>query len=306
MKILITGVNGFIGRNLATSLITEDHDVIGLDCDKTCLHNSIKEYIVGSVLNKKLVFQIIQDVDVVVHLAAITEHTNIVNDKYKTFETNFNGTKNVLEAFQKYRQPSKFIYSSTGKVYGTIKENPITEESQKIPLNILGKSKLITEQLIDFYATENKEFIIFRMFQIYGLNQKKNFLIPTIISQLNNSKSKEKISIVLGDTKAKRDYIYIDDVINAFVKAMEIKLKNGFNTYNICSGIPVSAEDIVLIISKILDTSISIEVNKKLLRTDEMMIEYGSYNKAQKVLGWSPKITLEQGLKKIIEKTCNL
>lgn len=303
MKILITGVNGFIGRNLATHLITRGHEVIGLDLDQICMQNNILKYVSGSVLDKKLIFSVTKNVDIVIHLAALTGHLDIVNNKFETLEINLGGTQNVLDAFYKCHQPHKFIYSSTGKVYGGIKETPITEESPTEPLNILGKSKLITERLIDFYADGKKEFIIFRIFQVYGPNQQKKFLIPTIISQLKKSNSRNEIKIMLGDIKSKRDYVYIDDLINAFVKAIDIKQKNGLYTFNICSGRPASAEDIVSIISEILNVSIDIKINEKLFRSDEMSVEYGSHNKARKILGWLPRVTLEQGLRKTIEKT---
>ena len=305
MNILLTGINGFLGSNLAVHLLKRGYGVIGFDLSQTCVVNDILAYYSGSVLDNELINKITSNVDVIIHFAALTAHSDIVNNKFRTLEINHKGTQNILDAFKNSERAHKFIYSSTGKVYGEVKQVPITEESSTKPLNILGKSKLITEQLIDFYSDEEKDFTIFRIFQIYGPNQQKNFLIPTILSQINSVSGKVK-KIILGDIKAKRDYVYVDDVSNAFVKAIEIKEKTKLNTFNICSGRPSSAEDIVSIISKIFNINIDIEVNEKLFRSDEMSVEYGSYNKAWKILGWSPRVTLEQGLRKTIEKTCKL
>jgi len=305
LNILLTGINGFLGRNLAVHLLKRDYGVIGLDLSQTCIVNDILAYYSGSILDNELIDKVASNVDVIIHFAALTAHTDIVNNKFRTLEINLKGTQNILDAFKNSERAHKFIYSSTGKVYGNPKQVPITEESFTKPLNILGKSKLITEQLIDFYSDEKKDFIIFRIFQIYGPNQQKNFLIPTILSQINSIGGKVK-NIILGDIRAKRDYVYIDDVCNAIVKAIEIKEKTKLNIFNICSGRPSSAEDIVSIISKILDINIDIEVNEKLFRSDEMSVEYGSNDKALRILGWSPRVTLEQGLIKTIEGTCKL
>lgn len=283
MKILITGVNGFIGKHLFKKLIEHGHKVSGLGRNNR------------GVLNKELVEKAVQGVDVAIHLAALTSHKDIVDNKFETLETNLEGTKNVLEAFTKSKKAKKFFYASTGKVYGKIVRLPISEEHPTNPLNILGKSKLITENLIDFYADNNKEFVIFRIFQIYGSGQSENFLVPTIFKQLNRSNK-----IVLGDIKAKRDYIYIDDVINAFILAIEGKNSKGLSIFNICCGESYSAIEIVKKIGKIRDIKINIKTDPARFRHDEMDDEYGSYAKAKKTFEWQPTINLEQGLRKMM------
>lgn len=287
MKILITGINGFIGQHLSQKLIKRGHKVSGLENEK------------GGVLNKKLVERAIHGSEMVVHLAALTSHKDIVENKFETLETNFLGTKNVLDAFSKSKKTRKFLFASTGKVYGKIVELPISENHPTNPLNILGKSKLITEKLIDFYASTSlsasrKEFVIFRIFNVYGPGQSDSFLIPTIISQL------QKKEITLGDINVKRDYVYIDDVVNAFELAIENKGRAGLSIYNICTGKRSSASKIVKMIRKIKKIKIKVKSDSKKLRHDEMDNEYGSFAKAKKTFGWTPKVTIEQGIKNMI------
>ena len=302
MNIFISGINGFIGRNLATYLMKVGHEVTGIDLSSNCLLNEVPEYHIGSVLDDKLLNKVTNNVDVVIHLAALTAHSDIVNDKFRALDINLRGTQNILKAFNNSERAHKFIYSSTGKVYGKVEQVPLSERSPTRPLNILGKSKFITEQLIDFYSNDEKDFKIFRMFQVYGPRQQDNFLIPTILSQINSVSGKRR-QITLGDIKAKRDYVYVDDVVNAFVKAIDLREKTELNTLNICSGRPSNAEDIVEIISAILDIEVDIKVDRQLLRADEVDVEYGSYDKAQKFLGWSPQFTLEQGLESTIKNS---
>lgn len=302
MRILITGINGFIGQQLAEQLIKRRHNVVGLSRSKRCKVNNIKTYHSGSVLDKKLVEKATRHVEAVIHLAALTSHETIVENKFETLETNFLGTKNILDAFSKSKNSRKFLYASSGKVYGNIINLPIREDHPTNPQNILGKGKLITEKLIDFYNENNKknqkEFIIFRIFNIYGPGQRKNFLIPTILGQLKYGK-KEK-EIVLGDVEAKRDWVYIDDVVNAFILAIEGKAHKGLWIFNICTDFSSSASHIVKLISKIKGINIKVKVNSLLIRHDEEKDEYGSFERAKKYLGWEPKVNIREGLQRLL------
>lgn len=279
MNILITGIDGFIGNHLSKALVKRGHKVKGS----------------GSVLNKGQIEKEIKGVDCVIHLAGKTTHGDLVVNKLESLETNVDGTKNVLDAFIR-SEAKKFIYPSSGKVYGKVENLPIRESHPTNPLNVLGKTKLIAEKLIDFYSNNDKEFVILRIFNVYGEGQKENFLIPTILKQLKTGKKE----IVLGDIESKRDYIHIDDVVSAIISAIEGKNKKGIFIYNISTGVGCSAKDIVYLIGRIIGSSIKIKVNSKILRSDESKVEYGSYNLAKKELGWEPKISLEEGLRKLI------
>jgi len=285
VKVLITGINGFIGQHLARTLVQRGHIVKGLGHDKE------------GVLDRRIVGRAIRDAEVVVHLAALTQHKDIVDNRFETLEINLQGTKNVLDAFSKSKKSRKFLYASTGKVYGKIVSLPISEDHPTNPQNTLGKSKLITEKLIDFYNDNQKEFVIFRIFNVYGSGQRENFLIPTILKQLEKGKK-----LVLGDIETKRDYVYIGDLVSAFVLSIERKGEPGVSIYNICTNKGSSAKEIVKIIGKIKGFEIKLNSNPSLYRPDEMKNEYGSYEKAKRVLGWKPKISLRVGLERLIIK----
>lgn len=293
MKIIITGINGFIGQHLAKKLLEKNHTVIGIGKEDKSKISGIYYY-KGNILDNFFLKNTIEDCDAIIHLAALTSHKDISENKSETQEINLAGTKNVLEVFSKSKT-KKFIYPSTGKVYGKIHYLPIDEKHPTEPLNILGKSKLQVEKLIGSYKNENKQFIIFRIFNVYGKGQDENFLIPTIFKQLSEGKKE----ITLGDVKAKRDYIYIDDLVDAFILAIEQRVKNGIFIYNICTQVSSSAAQIINLINKIKKIKIKIKVNHNLIRKDESSDEYGSFKLARKELNWYPKINLEEGLRKI-------
>ena len=125
MRVLITGVNGFIGQHLAKELLARGHAVVGLDRAKESGVRGLAKYHSGSVLDKAAVKGALIDVDAVVHLAALTTHKEITEQKFATLELNFLGTKNALDAFAE-SAAKKFVYSSTGKVYGKPVHLPIS------------------------------------------------------------------------------------------------------------------------------------------------------------------------------------
>jgi len=292
MTIAITGVNGFIGLHLAKKLLEKEYKVIGIGKDEESKVSNISYY-KGDILDKTFLESVMRDVNAVVHLAAITSHEDITNKKEETEKINLLGTKNALDVFSKSKA-EKFLYASTGKVYGKVVYLPIDENHPTNPQNILGKSKLKVEKLIASYEDKTKQFTILRVFNVYGPGQNENFLIPTIFKQLS-----ERNEIALGDIEAKRDHIYIDDLVDAFILAIEKKLPPGVYIYNICTQVSKSASEIVQLINKIKGLSIKIKVNSTLIRKDESKEEYGTFGKAKKELGWQPKINLEEGLRRL-------
>lgn len=294
MKVLVTGVNGFIGKRLAKSLMSRNHEVIGLDCGINCHVQGVYKYFSGSVLDENLVRKAVEKAESVVHLAAITEHNQIVGKPEEAMRINLQGTKNVLDAFSE-SDAKVFVYSSSGKVYGDVGKLPLKEDYPTKPMNILGKSKLKTEDLIKANVKDGKGYVIFRIFNVYGKDQKSNFVLPTILNQLEVSNE-----LILGDIKSKRDFVFIDDVINAFNLAIESKI-SGVKILNVCTGEPHNVEDIISIIKKIKCHDIKVNIDTSKFRSDEKNVEYGSYENIKKELGWKPKYSLESGLKKVLK-----
>lgn len=298
MKILITGANGFIGKQLIKEFrALEEIELYGLSRKKVNSKEII--YINGDVLDLEFLEKIFANhkFDVVIHLAAITAHDEIVNNRFQTLFTNLNGTRNLLEAFNKYCDNSLFFYSSTGKVYGKTCEMPITEEATTCPTNILGKTKDITEKLIDFYTVPKNQYLIARIFNIFGEQQKSNFLLPTIINQLNNDK------IYLGNVDDRRDYLYIEDLSKAIVACVKNRSRfSNLDYVNIGSGEAHSVKDILRELEVIVGHKIEIDIDKSKLRTDETDIEYCDNRKLIALTGWKNENTLAMGLQKTCER----
>ena len=279
MKILVTGANGFIGRRLLQSLnLWKEAELYALA--KKPASSLCGQPLACDVLDSKKIDGLFaaHRFDVVVHLAAVTAHSEIVDNKFHTFATNLQGTTNLLESFNKYCSKGQFIYASTGKIYGQTDRLPITEEAAIRPLNILGKSKRITEEVIDFYAAPGNKYLICRIFQL------------------------NRPELKLGNVEDKRDYIYIADLVAAFEAC--IKGADGFlpvDYVNIGSGRPTTVKDIIASFEKVLGKKLKVHSDESLFRKDETPAEYCSHEKLSRLTGWQPRYSLLEGIRATLQ-----
>lgn len=283
-KILIIGYNGFIGTHLVNSLVSK-YDVIGLS--KKINDDGRLKHIKKDIT--KITSNDFKNIFCVIHLAAIT-NPKICNDfPDHCISTNVLGTQKILEAARKNN--CKVIYASTSHVYGIPKKLPIHETSSTSPTSIYSGSKLAGEILCESYSKQfNMDISIVRIFSVYGPGSGNHCVISNIIFQLKNSNI-----IKLGNLNSKRDFIFISDVVNAF----RIILNNikGLNIYNIGTGTSYSIKEICKIIEKLHGEKIIIKTNsKQSMKIDPKNIVCDA-SKLKK-LGWKPKISIEQGLKK--------
>lgn len=302
MKVLITGAGGFIGRSLIKRLESvPDIDIYTISRNKNLTEFPVTNYSCD-ILDEREVYKIFeqQKFDVVIHLAALTAHEEIINNKNLALSTNLKGTENIVSAFNRFCTNAVFYYASSGKVYGRTNEMPITENAIERPTTILGKGKYITERVIEFYAdVETNKYIIMRIFNVYGGEQKENFIVPTILKQLSEGNKLE-----LGNIYDKRDYLYIEDLISAIEALIKKRQRlSHFEIVNIGSGIPVSVEDIIEELKRILNRKgIKIDISKQRMRSDETEVEYCSTEKIYELTGWEKKFELSTGLAETCRK----
>lgn len=284
-KILITGASGFIGSHLCKNLIDKGHEVIAL----FSLH--------GDIANSNTLDSINEKVDKVIHLAASTFVPDSWQKPDEFFRVNSLGTVKVLEFCRKNN--TSLIYISA-YLYGQPKEVPTTENEIPKPNNPYAFSKYIAEQACFFYANYlNVPSLIIRPFNVYGPGQPENFLVPTIIKQVLNNNE-----VTLLDLNPKRDYIFINDVIDFIQLAVETELVHS-ETINIGSGISYSVGDLVEIIQKIAGTSLPV-FSKNEVRFQEINDVIANIDKAKLLFNWLPKTTLVSGLEQCFTYSKNL
>ena len=228
--------------------------------------------------------------DVIIHLASKSFIPDSFRDPKNFYTNNFLSTLNILEKAR--IDKSKVIFFST-YVYGDPKYLPIDEAHATNPLNPYTQSKLVSEDLCIAY---NRDFgipiTIFRPFNIYGLGQNPSFFIPTIINQLNDQ------IIELNDSRPKRDFIHIDDVVKAVylaIKSNDSKAK----IFNLGSGTSTSVKEIVKIIMKFSPKKPIVKFSEE-VRKGEILDTVADISKIKNELEWQPNIPLKEGLRSLI------
>tara|TARA_X000000368_G_scaffold417551_1_gene414272 strand:- start:677 stop:1519 length:843 start_codon:yes stop_codon:yes gene_type:complete len=280
MVVAITGTDGFIGQKLIQLFKKNNIETISINRETfsdISNWNNVKD---------------IKKFDILIHLAA----KSFVPDSYisprNMFNANINGTLNMLELCRKNK--ARLIFTSS-YVYGNPSYLPIDEKHPIKAFNPYAQSKIIGENLCEIYSNNfDISVVVLRLFNVYGKGQSENFLIPSIIKQIKSEK------IVLNDLNPKRDYIYIDDLLDVYFKLIN-KEFSGFKLFNIGSGESVS-------IKKIIST-IELKINKKFdiisldkIRKNEIKETKADISKISKYINWQPKISFKDGLHKILNK----
>lgn len=304
MKLLVTGGLGFIGSNFIIHVLKnyDDFEIINLDAEMDgSNHDNLLEierseryrFVKGNITNRKLLDELIPQVDCVVNFAAETHVDRSIADPNPFLISNFRGVFTILEALKENKK--KFIQISTDEVFGTIKEDSATELTRFNPSSPYAATKASAELLINAYiVTYNIHAIITRCTNNYGPRQFFEKLIPKTISLSMNKKSIP----VYGKGESIRDWIFVED----HCKAIMLVLKNGISgeTYNISAINEIDNLQVVNSILKIVGGSQEL-IKFVASRPGEDTRYSLDSTKIRKELGWKPEVTFEEGIKKTIE-----
>lgn len=277
LKVLVLGNTGFIGKKLVDKLIQiNDYELVNLK-EKILIQN---EQIISEIVNIKP------------EIIVIAVGKSFVPDSWvnpvEFFSINTLGALNCCEAARKVN--AKIIFLSTF-VYNHPFHLPINEANLVAPLNPYAASKIEAENILkyyhDFFGIESN---VLRLFNVYGQHQNRDFLIPFLIEQIKNGNT-----IQVKDLNPKRDYIHVDDVVDAIIAAFNF---NGHKIYNVGSGESYSVLEIIEKLISISGKKLEI-ISANESRPNEVMDTRADINKIVLELKWTPKISIDQGLKNL-------
>mgnify|MGYP003526565787 FL=1 len=228
--VLVTGGAGFIGSNLVDALLAQGHAVRILDdmsTGKRCnlpMDNPKVELIEGDVADAALVARVMAGCSAVVHLAAVASVQASVDDPVRTHQSNFIGTLNVCEAMRE-SGVKRVVFASSAAVYGNNGEGEsIVEDTPKAPLTPYASDKLASEYYLDFYRRQHGlEPAIFRLFNVFGPRQDPSSPYSGVISIFSERAVKGLPITIFGDGEQTRDFIYVGDLVNILVQAVEAR-----------------------------------------------------------------------------------
>jgi len=304
----VTGGAGFIGSHLVDRLLERNFKVIVLDDFSSGNINNIWHHLTnkgfklvrGSVLDKELVYSVVSNVDLIVHLAAQVHVDRSILEPEYTVQVNTIGTLNVLEAARKH-EVELIIHMSSCEVYGTARYVPMDEKHPLNPTSPYAASKAAADRLAySYYNTYKLPVVIVRAFNVYGPRQRdKGYaaVIPKFIRRVLGRRP----PVIYGDGKQTRDYLYVDDMIRALELVMEHGEKLVGMAVNIGSGCEVSILELAYKILELADMQSELKPVFAPSRPGEVRRLIADIELAERELGFRPSIPLEEGLKRLIE-----
>lgn len=296
-KVLVTGGAGFIGSHLSETLLKLGANVTVLDLISKVGTTKINDFkdsikvIDFDITEKENFHNLETDYDYIFHMAGVTSAYEFEKNPELGFKTNVEGTRNMLE-FATKNNIKKFIFPSTAFVYGKLPQYIPIDEKHPIDIsnNFYSQSKKQGEELCEAYRTShNLPVIIFRLFTTFGPRQSKDYFFPTIILQAIKTGVVE-----IWSESPKRDFVYVQDTVNALIKGAESDFVGG--PINIGSGSEVSIGEI----GRSIASRFSVEfrsLNKDVLGPSRLLC---NNSLAQNILAWQPQVSFEEGLENTI------
>lgn len=311
--VLVTGSDGFIGSHVVERAIAEGARVRAFcmynsngssgwldesDEFKRAVREGQAEVVLGDIRDPEHVMESVRGVDIVLHLAALIAIPFSYVAPRSYVETNIIGTLNVLEAVRRLGTP-RMVNTSTSEVYGTPEEVPITEAHALRGQSPYSATKIGADKMCESYALSfDTPVTVLRPFNTFGPRQSARAVIPTVLTQLLAGSE----SIRLGALSPQRDFTYVSDTADGFVRAALADVPHGA-TVQLGTGRTISIGELVDLCKKVAGSDAEIATDEERLRPDgsevEILLSDPSY--AHSILGWAPSVSLEEGLARTAE-----
>jgi len=302
MRALVTGGGGFIGHHLGRRLLGDGHDVRVLDNFSTGHRERLEGLDVGLVEGDLRSYErahaAVRGTDVVFHLGALPSVPRSVQDPLTTSAVNVEGTLNVLLAARD-ENVRRVIFASSSSVYGANPVLPKTEEDQPLPISPYGVSKLSAEHYCRTFTTVyGLETVSIRLFNVFGPRQDPLSQYAAVVPRFISALASGNRPVVYGDGTQTRDFTYVEDVIEAFILAVEAPRAAG-EIINVCAGREMSLLALLRILSDLLGTDA--EPRFEPARPGEVRASHGDHTKARALLQWEPRWSTRDALDASIE-----
>ncbi len=298
--ILVTGVAGFIGSEIAKKLLLLSHEVYGIDDLSNGYKKNIPQgvnFIEADISKSSSLKKIPKGIDVIFHLSGQSSGEVSFEDPIQDLKKNTHSTLNLI-SFIKENNVQKIIYASSMSVYGNVEDSPIKEDHPLIPLSCYGVGKLSSENYLRIMLPKTN-VVVMRMFNVYGpgqdLKNLKQGMVSIYLSQAIETGTIE----VKGSLDRWRDFIFIDDVVSAWVKALNTNLI-GHSVFNLGSGKKTYVKELINEIKKNFQ-SIDISISSETLGDQKGIFSDNSTIKES--LGIKTFTSLEDGIKKFYKSS---
>ncbi len=304
-KTLVTGGAGFIGSHIVDRLLKEGFEVTVIDDLSTGRRENIAHhqdrkdfhFVKGDIRNTALVKKVVEDVDAVFHEAALVSVPRSIEDPLLTNEINVSRTLNLLKACTD-ANVKRFIYASSTAIYGDTETLPKHEKLMPQPISPYAVSKLAAENYVKIYhKVYGLNTICLRYFNVYGSRQTYSPYSGVITIFINNLLKNEP-PVIYGDGKQTRDFVHVQDVVEANVLALTRETAIG-EVLNVATGTPTTINQLVAVLQQIMKTSLEPVYTSP--RPGDIRHSYADITRANKLLQYNPEISLKDGLTELVK-----
>ena len=301
-KVLVTGGAGFIGSNLVRALLERGDDVRVLDNFSTGNRANLAgldvDVVEGELRSYERVHNAVRGVELVFHLGALGSVPRSVQDPLTSTAVNVEGTLNVLLAARD-EGVRRVVYSSSSSVYGTRRELPVTEEMAPDPISPYGVAKMAAERYCISFSRvyERFESVVVRYFNVFGPRQSPYSQYAAVIPIFVDAISNGRPIRIDGDGEQRRDFTYVDNVVDATIRAGVAEAANG-RIVNVATSEPVTVNRLAELIGSVLGARVRKEHGPP--RAGDIRDSWADVAAARELLGWAPSVDLEEGLRRTI------
>lgn len=310
MKILVTGINGFVGHHLALELKSQGHLVYGVGQQPNLaadLQDIVEQYFSVDLSDASQVQKLpLTQVDAVVSLAGLADVGRSFKEPELYMRVNTAVIKNVSDALITSGKPGvRHLAISSGAIYDAAGRPPFSEGSKLDPASSpYVASKIAMEKVCDSHRAQGLDVIIARPFNHIGPGQEAGFLLPDLVAQVRHAASNPSGAIKVGNLHTRRDYTDVRDIVKAYsalVSAESIK----YPVFNICSGRSVSGQQILdMVVERLAKgKELQVIVDSARVRPSDALELYGNNQRLREQTNWQPTIPLEQTIDDFISST---
>lgn len=294
-RVVITGINGFVGHHLARALAQQQAEVVGISQDSEVsekLRDIVTEYHQADLI---AAWPEIENVDAVIHLAGLAAVGPSYDKPQLYINANSAMVTNLCEYYLTQDKKPRILVISSGAIYDSTQPLPITEDSKIGFSSPYAVSKILTENQCDYYRARGLDCVVVRPFNHIGPGQAPGFILPDFYKRL--SETEDGSTIKVGNVNTKRDYTDVRDIVAAYTKlALAPNLQ--YKLYNVCSGKSLSGKEILDQLKQAMGkTGVTFEIDPALVRPTDIMDIYGDASRLQNELDWHPMHSIEQTIK---------
>lgn len=304
MRALVTGAAGFVGSTLSARLLRDGHEVIGIDSLTDYYDVSLKKQNLMqlnspsfTLLEKDIclldIASEVGEVDWIFHQAGQPGVRRSWGDEFQVYtNSNIQATQKLLEWAKDNSRLKKFVYASSSSVYGNAESYPTHEDDRPQPLSPYGVTKLAGEHLCSLYAANfGVPTVSLRYFTVYGPRQRPDMAFTRFVKAAITGGKIE----IYGDGKQVRDFTFVDDVVEANLRAALLATSNGA-IFNVAGGSNVNVNEVLDLISEISGNRLDVKYVQSV--AGDVRRTSGSIRRISEELGWQPLIGLEEGLQR--------